>query len=109
MRKLLPILLSLAAIVITPFVVTSPYYLHLLQTIAIFAIVVLGLDVVFGYTGEVSIGHAALFGIGAYTAGVLSMHFNIGFWPSLIAAPIVTAARAGKIVAEWSEMPTGQP
>lgn len=92
MRKLLPILLAFAAILITPFVVSSPYYLHLLQTIAIFAIVVLGLDVVFGYTGEVSIGHAALFGIGAYTAGVLSMHFNIGFWPSLIAAPIVTAA-----------------
>ena len=92
MRKLLPLLAAIAAILVIPFVVTSPYYLHLLQTIAIFAIVVLGLDVVFGYTGEVSIGHAALFGIGAYTAGVLSMHFNIGFWPSLIVAPIVTAA-----------------
>ena len=73
MRKFLPLLVGLIAILLTPFVVTSPYYLHLLQTIAIFAIVVLGLDVVFGYTGEVSIGHAALFGIGAYTAGVLSM------------------------------------
>lgn len=92
MRKFLPLLVGLIAILLTPFVVTSPYYLHLLQTIAIFAIVVLGLDVVFGYTGEVSIGHAALFGIGAYTAGVLSMHFNIGFWPSLIVAPVVTAA-----------------
>ncbi len=92
MRKLLPLLAAIAAILVIPFLVTSPYYLHLLQTIAIFAIVVLGLDVVFGYTGEVSIGHAALFGIGAYTAGVLSMHFNIGFWPSLIVAPIVTAA-----------------
>jgi ABC-type branched-subunit amino acid transport system ATPase component/ABC-type branched-subunit amino acid transport system permease subunit len=90
MRRLLP-LLGLLAIFVIPFAVTSPYYLHLLQTIAIFAIVVLGLDVVFGYTGEVSIGHAALFGIGAYTAGVLSMHFNIGFWPALIVAPIVAA------------------
>ncbi len=91
MRKLLPVLAAIAAVLVIPFAVTSPYYLHLLQTIAIFAIVVLGLDIVFGYTGEVSIGHAALFGIGAYTAGVLSMHFNIGFWPSLIAAPVVTA------------------
>ncbi|MFV0282000.1 MAG: ABC transporter permease subunit [Rhodoblastus sp.] len=91
MRNLLPILAGLVAILLIPFMVTSPYYLHLLQTIAIFAIVVLGLDIVFGYTGEVSIGHAALFGIGAYTAGVLSLHFSIGFWPSLIAAPIVTA------------------
>ncbi len=91
MRRLLPLVLGLVAIFVIPFAVTSPYYLHLLQTIAIFAIVVLGLDIVFGYTGEVSIGHAALFGIGAYTAGVLSMHFNIGFWPSLVVAPIVAA------------------
>ncbi len=91
MRKILPLLLGLAAVLAIPFLVTSPYYLHLLQTIAIFAIVVLGLDIVFGYTGEVSIGHAALFGIGSYTAGVLSMHFDLGFWPSLIVAPIVAA------------------
>ncbi|MFO1134278.1 MAG: branched-chain amino acid ABC transporter ATP-binding protein/permease [Rhodoblastus sp.] len=92
MRKILPLLAAVVAVLVIPFVVSSPYYLHLLQTIAIFAIVVLGLDIVFGYTGEVSIGHAALFGIGSYTAGVLSMHFNVGFWPSLVAAPIVTAA-----------------
>ena len=92
MRRILPLLAALVAVLAIPFVVSSPYYLHLLQTIAIFAIVVLGLDIVFGYTGEVSIGHAALFGIGSYTAGVLSMHFNIGFWPSLVVAPIVTAA-----------------
>ncbi len=92
MRKILPLLAAVVAVLVIPFVVSSPYYLHLLQTIAIFAIVVLGLDIVFGYTGEVSIGHAALFGIGSYTAGVLLMHFNVGFWPSLVAAPIVTAA-----------------
>lgn len=92
MRNVIPLLLGIVAVLVVPFAVTSPYYLHLLQTIAIFGVVVLGLDIVFGYTGEVSIGHAALFGIGAYTAGVLSMHFDIGFWPSLIAAPIVAAA-----------------
>ncbi len=46
--------------------------------IAIYAIVTLGLDIVFGYTGEVSLGHAALFGIGAYTAGVLAFQLGIG-------------------------------
>ena len=81
----------LAAVVVCPFVVTSPYYLHLIVTVAIFSIVTLGLDIVFGYTGEVSIGHAALFGIGAYTAGVFMMHLGLGFWPSLVAGPIVAA------------------
>ncbi|MDI4655448.1 branched-chain amino acid ABC transporter ATP-binding protein/permease [Xanthobacter autotrophicus] len=84
-------ILGLAALAVLPFVVTSPYYLHLVITIAIYAILLLGLDVVFGYTGEVSIGHAALFGIGAYTAGCLAMHFGIGFWPALPLAIIVTA------------------
>ena len=85
------IALGIALLVVCPFLVTSPYYLHLLVTIAIFAIVVLGLDIVFGYTGEVSIGHAALFGIGAYTAGCLSFQLNIGFWPALVLGPIVAA------------------
>jgi len=89
--RTLGVLLGLAAIAAGPFLIASPYYLHIIVTIAIYSIVVLGLDVVFGYTGEVSIGHAALFGIGAYTTGCLLMHFNIGLGPSLILAPIVAA------------------
>jgi branched-chain amino acid transport system permease protein len=84
-------LLAIAAILVCPFMITSPYYLHLLVTIGIFAILTLGLDIVFGYTGEVSIGHASLLGIGAYTSGVLLMQFGIGFWPAIPAGIIVTA------------------
>ena len=83
--------LCLAALVAFPLYVTSPYYLHLVVTIAIFSILTLGLDIVFGYTGEVSIGHAALLGIGAYTAGCLLFLLGIGFWPSLILGPLVAA------------------
>ena len=87
-----PLVLALiVGLALFPFYVTSPYYLHLAVTIAIFSMVALGLDIVFGYTGEVSIGHAALFGIGAYTAGVLSFNLGLGFWPSLVAGPVVAA------------------
>lgn len=86
------ILAGLAALIAYPLLVTSPYYLHLVVTIAIFSIVTLGLDIVFGYTGEVSIGHAALLGIGAYGAGCLLFLAGIGFWPALLAGPIVAAA-----------------
>ncbi len=68
------IVVGLALAIVFPFVVTSPYYQHLVITIAIFSILLLGLDIVFGYTGEVSIGHSALFGIGAYVAGCLVHH-----------------------------------
>ena len=85
-------LIGLVELLILPFVVTSPYYLHLFVTISIFSIVALGLDVVFGYTGEVSLGHAALFGIGAYTAGVLAFQFGIGMWWALPAGVLVASA-----------------
>jgi ABC-type branched-subunit amino acid transport system ATPase component/ABC-type branched-subunit amino acid transport system permease subunit len=76
-------------LLVCPFLMTSPYYLHLIVTIAIFTILLLGLDIVFGYTGEVSIGHAALFGIGAYTAGVLYTKLGWGLWAALPLGPII--------------------
>lgn len=86
--KYLPLL---GLLLIFPFAVTNPYYLHLGIVILIYSIVLLGLDVVFGYTGEVSLGHAALLGIGAYTAGILSFKLGIGLLPSLPAGIIVAA------------------
>ena len=91
MVKSLAAPVGIALLLVCPFLVTSPYYLHLLVTIAIYGIVALGLDIVFGYTGEVSIGHAALFGIGAYTAGCLSLQLGLGFWPALAFGPVVAA------------------
>jgi ABC-type branched-subunit amino acid transport system ATPase component/ABC-type branched-subunit amino acid transport system permease subunit len=76
---------------VLPYFVTSSFYLPLITTIVIYSILVLGLDIVFGYTGEVSIGHAALFGVGAYTAGLMFIHFGLGFWWALPAAVVVTA------------------
>jgi ABC-type branched-subunit amino acid transport system ATPase component/ABC-type branched-subunit amino acid transport system permease subunit len=90
--------IGIAALLAFPFVVTSAYYLHLVMVIAIYAIVILGLDVVFGYTGEVSIGHSALFGIGAYTAGVFAFQLGWGFLPALPAGVLI-AALFGAILA----------
>ena len=83
--------LLVAALVAFPFLVTNPYYLHLTVLIFIFSILLLGLDVVFGYTGEVSLGHAALLGIGAYTAGVLNFQLGIGMVAALPFGIIVAA------------------
>ena len=110
--QLVFVMLGLIAAFALPFFVTSPYYVHLIATIAIYSILVLGLDIVFGYTGEVSIGHAALWGIGAYTAGVLSIKLGLGLWPSLLAGPLV-AALFGALQRGRSRLPpprhTGAP
>jgi ABC-type branched-subunit amino acid transport system ATPase component/ABC-type branched-subunit amino acid transport system permease subunit len=84
-------LLGIAALAALPLVVTNPYYLHLAETILIYAILLFGLDIVVGYTGQVSLGHAGLFGIGSYTAGVL--YFKLGL-PFLIILPASIAVTA---------------
>ena len=89
-RLLAPVLAILVVLAI-PQVVTSPYYIHLFVVIAIYGVLLLGLDIVVGYTGEVSLGHAALFGIGAYTAGCLKFLGGIGLEWALPASIAVTA------------------
>ena len=68
-----PLELAFWAATLLPFVV-APSYLSLASQIAITALFALSLDLILGYAGIVSLGHAAYFGFGAYTAGLLSKH-----------------------------------
>lgn len=90
--NLLAIVLGFAAIAIFPLIVPNPYYIHLVETIMIYAILLFGLDIVVGYTGQVSLGHAGLFGVGAYTAGVLFLHFHAPIYVTVPVSILVTAA-----------------
>jgi ABC-type branched-subunit amino acid transport system permease subunit len=83
--------MAVGALALFPAAVANPYYIHLVETIMIYAIVLFGLDIVVGYTGQVSLGHAGLFGIGAYTAGVLVTKLGAPLLVALIAAIGVTA------------------
>lgn len=84
-------LLVIAMLAGLPLVVRNPYYLHLAETILIYAILLFGLDIVVGYTGQVSLGHAGLFGIGSYTAGVLYLKMGLPFLLVLPASIAITA------------------
>ena len=85
-------IVGLAMLLVFPLAVDNPYYIHLLETIMIYAILLFGLDIVVGYTGQVSLGHAGLFGIGAYTAGVFVAKLGAPLLVTLIAAVGITAA-----------------
>ncbi len=88
------LLLALVAIVVVgalPVALHNPYYVHLVETIMIYAIVLFGLDIVVGYTGQVSLGHAGLFGIGSYVAGVMVLKLAAPVWLTLPAAIGITA------------------
>ena len=90
-QQLAVAVVGIAAIALFPVAFHNPYYIHLLETIMIYAIVLFGLDIVVGYTGQVSLGHAGLFGIGAYTAGALVFKLAAPLWVTLPAAIVVTA------------------
>ncbi|HEY1132627.1 MAG TPA: branched-chain amino acid ABC transporter ATP-binding protein/permease [Roseateles sp.] len=92
LKKLILGALAIAALAVFPVASGNPYYIHLVETIMIYAIVLFGLDIVVGYTGQVSLGHAGLFGIGAYTAGVLILKLDAPVYLTLPAAIAVSAA-----------------
>ncbi len=74
-----------------PLVETNPYYLGLSNLIAIYVIVVLGLNLFIGYTGQISLGHAAFFAIGAYGSAVGTTTLGGAAWPVMIAVALAAA------------------
>jgi branched-chain amino acid transport system permease protein len=64
---------------------------HMANMVGIFLIGAHGLNILTGFTGQISLGHAAFMGVGAYTSGILSMKAGWPFWLSLPAAGLVTA------------------
>jgi branched-chain amino acid transport system permease protein len=91
-------LVGIAALIAYPILIPNPYYIHLAETILIYAILLFGLDIVVGYTGQVSLGHAGLFGIGAYLTGVLVFKLGVP-WPLAMIGSIGGAALFGAILA----------
>jgi branched-chain amino acid transport system permease protein len=75
------LLLSLVALICTPFYLKS-YGVHLLTTWLIFIIATMGLNLTTGYAGQKSLGHAAFFGIGAYTVAIF-LKLGLSFWIGL--------------------------
>jgi branched-chain amino acid transport system permease protein len=75
-----------------PFAIPNGFVQDIVNRIAINAIAVLGLNLVMGYAGQVSLGHAAFFGIGAYLSGVLPAQYG---WPPLAALGAGLAASGG--------------
>jgi branched-chain amino acid transport system permease protein len=94
-RRLLAALAALVLLTL-PGWLTSPYHLHVVIMAGIFTILALSLNLLLGYTGQLSLGHAAFFGIGAYTSSLLALKLEWSFWLGLPAA----AALAG--LAGWA-------
>ncbi|MEU5990408.1 branched-chain amino acid ABC transporter ATP-binding protein/permease [Spirillospora sp. NPDC047418] len=97
-RRAVPWLVLLAAAAVLPLVSGDPTITYLATTAAIYVVVGTGLNIMFGYTGQVSLGQGALVAVGAYTTGALMAGHGWTFWAAAPAAVLVTTA-AGTLMA----------
>nr|WP_319564573.1 branched-chain amino acid ABC transporter permease [uncultured Rhodoferax sp.] len=87
--------LIMAVLLVLPFVLPNSFYVDLAIRMAINAVIVLGLNLLIGFAGQISLGHAGFLGIGAYATAILSTHFG---WHPLLAMA-AGAAAAGLLAA----------
>src|SRR5438552_10679480 len=92
---------TLAAILVL-FVVVAPltlheYYISIINLVLIAVVGALGLNILVGYTGQISIGHGAFMSVGAYTAANLVTHLHAPFWVTIPAGGVM-AALIGAVV-----------
>jgi branched-chain amino acid transport system permease protein len=84
------LLLVLAVLALTaPFWLANPYYLHVLIMAGIFAVLALSLNLLLGYTGQLSLGHAAFFGIGAYASALTTLKLGRSAWEGMALAAVL--------------------
>ena len=77
-----------------PLFITSTYHLSVMAFIGIHTMLAVGLCLLMGYAGQVSLGHAAFFGIGAYASGILTTEFQVNPWLAMLAAAVFAGAVA---------------
>ncbi|SHN80368.1 branched-chain amino acid ABC transporter permease [Desulfitobacterium chlororespirans] len=87
-KNLLFTMIALIAALAVPLLIKAPYQLHMVILILIWATIGTAWNLLGGYGGQVSFGHAAFFGIGAYSAGMLNLYLEISPWWGLLLGPI---------------------
>ena len=80
-----------ALVLVMPYLLPNQYFVQVLDLICIFILLGTELNLLLGYTGQISLGQAAFFGIGAYVAALLNTTFNLPFLVVLPAAMLVAA------------------
>ena len=82
--------LVLAVAVALAFVVSN-YHLFQLTMLVVYAVAILGLNLVTGYNGQISLGHGAFYAIGAYTAAILMSNWDVPYWATIPIAAAISA------------------
>ena len=82
-------IVALIVLCMVPLVVTTPYIMHLFNLATIFAILTMGLNFLWGWTGLLSLATAGFWGIGAYTSALLVVDLGFPFWLGLPCSAVI--------------------
>ncbi len=88
------LLLVWLALLVVPFVAPNAYVISLANMTGINIILIASLNLLMGYGGQISLGHAAFYGLGAYVSGVLGVKLGLSAWIGLPAAALITGLAA---------------
>jgi branched-chain amino acid transport system permease protein len=88
-RSSIGYLIGIVAALLLPVVIQSEYDIHIFVMVWIFALLVIGFNFIFGYIGQLSLGHGAYFAIGAYASALATQKWGLSFWFGLPFAMIV--------------------
>ena len=89
-NQLLKILVVAAIIILIPILTPNMYIMQIINMICIYIILGIGINVLTGFTGQLSLGQAAFFGIGAYTTAIMNTRGGMQFFTCLIGSMIIT-------------------
>ena len=81
-------------IALIPLLVRNKYYFTVLNVVGLNTIVVVGLNLLIGFAGQISLGHAAFYGMGAYLSAVLTTTYHFPPWPAMVMAMLATGGIA---------------
>lgn len=79
-------ILCLVGAIVYPLVLRDPYYMHMAILVGIYVLLAISINLLLGYTGQLSLGHAAFFGVGAYVSSLLYLNMKIEMWGGMILA-----------------------
>jgi len=82
-KNLLGLAALVAVLLLIPHLLGNPYYLGVLVWCGIYSLACMGLSLFMGYCGQISLGHAGFFALGAYISGILTTKAGLSPWPAL--------------------------
>jgi len=89
MKKNISLAILAIVLLVLPLLFQSRYTQHILNMILIYVMLGISVNLIFGYIGALTLGHAAFFGIGAYTAAIISTKLGLSFLPCVLCSAVM--------------------